>query len=77
MSVQTGEERLLFGGTIGFLLLRGFFLLYINSIVTTRMGPILGATTENELSINQFRGACDELEVRADPSDRNSGGGGV
>ena len=55
MFVQTREERLLFGDAIGFLLLRGFFLLYINSIVITRMGPILDVTTENELSINQSK----------------------
>ena len=55
MFAQMRKKRLLFEGTIDFLLLRGFFLLYIKSIVTTRMGPILGATAENELSINQSK----------------------
>ena len=36
-----------------FIAQRLFPIVHKDSIVTTRMGPILGATTENELSINQ------------------------
>ena len=36
-----------------FIAQRLFSIVHKDSIVTTRMGPILGATTKNELSINQ------------------------
>ena len=58
--VLTPNVRANGGGTVAlrrcnrfFIAQRLFPIVHKDSIVTTRMGPILGATTENELSINQ------------------------